>query len=128
MARQYISADVFQAETGLEVTPDVLCRASLAVDAALIGAMYDTGTDGTPTDADVLAALGSAASYQARAIVANEAAVQPLKSASLGGASYTYADRADTGLTIPKGGGLCPAAVAVLRVAGLLPVGVVSYG
>lgn len=113
---------------GVEASADQCRRASLAVDTALIGAWYDTDDDGMPTDAAVLEAVKQAAIAQCRAIIANEATDQPLKSASIGGASYTYADRADSGLTLPTGGGLCADAANELRVAGVLPVGVVSYG
>ncbi len=108
------------------VSEDQLERASLAVDKALIGALYDTDNDGAPTDPDVVDALKRATIFQARAIAAAE--VPSLKSASIGSASYSYADRIPDGLTLPAGGGLCPDASAALQLAGLTPAGVIVYG
>lgn len=128
MARSYVTPLEVVAVGAVTATADHIRRASLAVDAALVGAIYDTDEDGLPTDTTVLDAIKGATIAQCRAIIANEATTQPLKSASIGGASYTYADRADSGLALPKGGGLCADAANELRVAGVLPIGVVSYG
>lgn len=108
-------------------TEDQLERASLAVDKALIGALYDTDNDGLPTDTTVAEALKKATILQARAIAAVDAG-PALKSASVGSASYSYADRIPDGLTLPAGGGLCPDAESVLQLAGLTPAGVSIYG
>lgn len=108
-------------------TEDQLERASLAVDRALIGALYDTDSTGMPTDPKILAALKQATIFQARAIAAVDAG-PGLKSSSLGSASYSYADRIPDGITLPAGGGLCPDAESVLQLAGLTPAGVIVYG
>lgn len=123
----YVTSDEFFAATEVQTTPDQLQRASLAVDRALIGALYDTDADSVPTNAAVLQAVKDATTAQARAIVAAEGA-QVLKSASIGSASYAYADPIRGGITLPAGGGLCPDALAALQVAALLPVGVITYG
>jgi len=122
MARVYVTA----AEYG-DATDDQLARASLAVDRALIGAIYDTDSNGMPTDADVLAAIKRATIAQARAIAAVDGGPL-LKSASIGSASYSYDTRTPDGLTLPAGGGLCPDAAAELQLAGLTPTGVIIYG
>ena len=127
MARIYVDATEFHTTTGLDVTEDQLRRASIAVDRALIGALYATDADGIPTDTTVLAAVKDATIAQAGALIAAEG-TRVLKSASVGSASYTYADPIPGGSTLPKGGGLCPDAHAALQVAGVLPAGIDTRG
>lgn len=123
MARSYITTADYLAATGNPATEDQIRRASLAVDRALIGAIYATDTDGIPTDAGVLAAVKDATLAQVAAVATAEG-TRTLKSASIGSASYTYADPIPGGRTLPAGGGLCPDAYAALQVAGVLPAGV----
>ena len=110
-----------------KATDDQLVRASLAVDRALIGALYDTDAAGMPTDTEIAEALKQATILQGRAIALVDQG-PALKSASLGSSSYSYADRIPDGLTLPAGGGLCPDAATVLQLAGLTPAGVIVYG
>lgn len=109
------------------ITADQAGRASLAVDAALIGAVYSTDQGGMPTDPQILEALRDATRCQARALAAAEGRMEA-KSASIGSASFTLVERIPGGLTLPPAGGLCPDAVRVLHVAGLTPVRVSSVG
>jgi hypothetical protein len=110
-----------------QATEDQLARASLAVDRALIGALYNTDTDGMPTDTDTITALKEATIAQARAIAANDLGPN-LKSASIGSSSYSYDTATPNGLSLQYGGGLCPDAAAILQLAGLTPAGVTIHG
>jgi hypothetical protein len=52
-----------------EVPPRVFIRASLAIDKALVGAIYTTDVDGLPTDAALLEVFKDATCAQARHMV-----------------------------------------------------------
>lgn len=52
-----------------EVPPRVFIRASLAVDKALVGAIYATDTDGLPTDTTLIEVFRDATCAQARHMV-----------------------------------------------------------
>jgi hypothetical protein len=121
----YASIDDFGDVT---VTEDQIRRASLAVDRALIGALYATDDQGMPTDPDVVEALRDATVAQTRAIASTETGGPALKSATIGRASYTYVDATPGGLTLPAGGRLCPDATTILQLASLVPAGVEVRG
>lgn len=94
----------------------VLCaRASADVDHALVGAIYDTDDDLLPTDPAVAEALRDAVCAQ----VAAWASAEPATPGPAGRMRV---------VAPPGERGLCAAAVAPLRLAGLLPVRAVSYG
>lgn len=122
----YATSDEYQDAVGQNATDRQLADASLAVDKALIGAIYNTDSDGLPTDPNLLAAMKRATIAQARAIIS--ASAQTLKSASIGSASYSYADPIPNGITLPAGGGLCPDALTELQLVGLTPTGVIING
>lgn len=108
-------------------TEDQIRRASLAVDEALIGAIYEVDADGMPTDTVLLQATKDACMAQVAALAAAETS-PTLTAASIGSASYSFAAKIPDGLTLPAGGGLCADAARFLQIAGLSPVGVITYG
>ena len=114
---------------------DMISQAEAAVKYATRSAVYTLDAEGNPTDTGVQSALRDAADAQFQALelqmgadATNAAAAgasvlgRPLKSASIGGASWPADDAASTipvRYQIPYGG-LCYAAVEILSHAGLL--------
>lgn len=118
----YLAGDTPPAGAG-----GLLARASEIVDEILIGAIYDTDTDGNPLDPAVAAALRDATCAQAMYLAATgdqTGALAQFGSASAGAVSFSRMDgtQAPTAYTSR----FAPAAVGVLRVAGLLPVTVLQ--
>ena len=126
--RAYVTATEYNTATGGAATHYQIQRASLAIDEALVGMLYDTDVNNLPTDADVLQAVKDATVAQLVALTTAESSQGSLKAASIGSASYTLDAPPSTGLVLPSGGGLCEDAIRILRQAGLLAATVALYG
>jgi hypothetical protein len=103
----------------------LLARASGQVDEAVIAATYDVDADGLPTDEKVAGALRDATCAQV--VYWDEigdtnatGAAERWQSASIGSASYSRANSQQAGRSQARLD-LAPAAVTILRNAGLLP-------
>jgi hypothetical protein len=121
----YASAAQYRAWSGDQVTPAqrvsvALQRATEQMDVALVAAVYRTDADGMPLDAGLANVLARATSAQAQYIIAvnDDANVKREYAAtSVGGVSASRAARMQ-GLALPP---VAPQALAILRVAGVLP-------
>jgi hypothetical protein len=98
-----------------EVPPRIFIRASMAVDKALVGAIYDTDSTGMPTDTTLVEVFKDATCAQARPLVdAFLSAQSPWgKDAKL---DTYYVER------LQQEGALTVEAFDILRSAGLLPI------
>lgn len=97
-----------------------LQRATEQIDVALVAAVYGTDADGMPLDAGLANVLVRATSAQAQYLIAvnDDAGVKrEYASISVGGVSYSRAPNM-AGKALPP---ICPSALAILRVAGVLP-------
>lgn len=116
------------------VTDALLGRASGIIDELLIGARYaiDTATQ-MPTDPLVIAALVEATCAQAQWMDATGDTtgvgdVVEVDSASIGSVAFSGQSRASLPIRLPSGRLAAAGAFAALRVAGILPVGVIVHG
>lgn len=104
----------------------LLARASLLLDAELIGARYATDEQGMPAGRRVKQALANAVcaqvAYWDSAGDDGTGASGQWSSASIGSASYNRPSGAAAGGGTGGSQHLAPHAVSVLRVAGLLPI------
>lgn len=103
----------------------LLDRASRVIGQATVTATYAAGTDGLPTDADVLAAMRDATCEQAAWWIASGedegmGTAAAYSSVSIGSVSLT---RAQSGGSAASGAALAPQAYAVLSLAGLVGTG-----
>jgi len=121
----YASVAQYRAWAGDNVTPQqrisvVLSRASEQIDVALVAAVYRTDADGMPLDAAIANVLVRACCAQAQYLIAvnDDAGVKrEYAGISVGGVSYSRAPVMQ-GNALPP---VCPQALAILRVAGVLP-------
>lgn len=121
----YASVQQYRAWSGDMVTPALrvstaLQRASEQIDVALVAAVYRTDADGMPLDANVVNAFMRATSAQCAYIIAvnDDANVKrEYASTSVGGVSASRAS-AMQAMALPP---VAPQALAILRVAGVLP-------
>jgi hypothetical protein len=121
----YASVGQYRAWSGDQVTPAqrvtvALQRASEHMDVALVGAVYRVDADGMPLDAFVASVFMRATCAQCQYVIAvnDDANVKrEYSSTSVGGVSATRA-AAMQGMALPP---LAPQALAILRVAGVLP-------
>lgn len=121
----YASVAQYRGWSGDNVTPQqrvsvALQRATEQIDVALVGAVYRTDADGMPTDAGLANVLTRATSAQAQYLIAHndDANVKrEYASISMGGASYSRA----AAMQAPALPPIAPQALAILRVAGILP-------
>lgn len=124
-----------------EMSAVLFVRASRVVDEVLIGAVYDVDSSELPTDPVVLEALKDATCAQAQWFdetgdtTASGAGGElgHITSASIGSASYSMKNAGggtDAGATqtTPSGIPIAPGVVSTLRIAGLKPSGVLTYG
>ncbi|HEY8588476.1 MAG TPA: hypothetical protein VIL55_02875 [Naasia sp.] len=110
-----------------------LAEASRALDAVLIGAWYATDEDGQPTDPRVRAALRDAvcaqvAYWQELGDDTGSGAAEQWASIGIGSVQLSRASRSQTGGQDPQPDIDAPAALRILRNAGLLPIRPVVYG
>ena len=112
----------------------LLARASGIIDELLIGARYaiDTATQ-MPTDPLVIAALVEATCAQAQWMDATGDTtgvgdVVEVDSASIGSVSFSGQSRATSASRTTSGAQVAAGAIRALRVAGVLPVGVIVHG
>lgn len=130
MAPVYATPTQLAEWQGLDDPPANATRAlrdaSLDVDTLLIGAVYDVDEDGAPTDADVALVLQEATCAQAtwnpngHAQTAEDAQKTQVKVDKV---SVSYAANPQTGRVVRDR--YAPAAVDILRIAGLVPAHVV---
>ncbi len=121
----YASVAQYRAWAGDNITPQqrisvVLSRATEQIDVALVAAVYRTDADGMPLDAAIANVLVRACCAQAQYLIAvnDDAGVKrEYAGISVGGVSYSRAP-AMQGNALPP---VCPQALAILRVAGVLP-------
>lgn len=121
----YASVAQYRAWSGDQYTPAqrvqvALQRATEQIDVALVAAVYRTDADGMPLDAMVANAFMRATSAQCQYILAvnDDAGVKrEYSSTSVGGVSASRTASMQ-GLALPP---LAPQALAILRVAGVLP-------
>jgi hypothetical protein len=121
----YASVAQYRAWSGDTWTPGqritvALQRASEQIDVALVAAVYRVDADGMPLDAFVAGKFAAATSAQAQYVIAvnDDANVKrEYSSTSVGGVSATRT-AAMQGLALPP---IAPQALAILRVAGVLP-------
>lgn len=121
----YASVLQYQDWSGDQYTPSsrvqvALQRATEQIDVALVAAVYRTDADGMPLDADLVDCLARATSAQAQYIIAvnDDANVKrEYSSTSMGGVSLTRAAGMQA-MALPP---IAPQALAILRVAGVLP-------
>lgn len=121
----YASVLQYQAWSGDTWTPPsrvqiALQRASEQIDIALVAAVYRTDADGMPLDAEVANVLVRATSAQAQYLIAvnDDANVKrEYSSLSVGGISSSRTSRMQS-MAMPP---IAPQALAILRVAGVLP-------
>jgi hypothetical protein len=121
----YATVAQYQAWSGDTYTPAAmvttkLARASEQLDVALVAAVYRTDADGMPTDPALIAVLVRACSAQAQYLLAHndDAGVKrEYSSTNVGGVSTTRAVSMQA-LALPP---IAPQALAILRVAGVLP-------
>lgn len=132
--RAYMTTADYQTMTGKTVTEDMLKRASLTVDDALMGAVYAVDSQGIPTDSDVLDAVRWAIVWQVDALTradSRESSASALggkiTSAKIGSASYNVDPSPVWGDLDAVPGELCTRAALTLRTAGL-GLAVKSYG
>jgi hypothetical protein len=125
MPRVYATSDQLAAYTGVSAPADaerLLARASEDIDDALTTAVYDTGPDGMPTDAEVIAALSDATcaqvEYQQATGDDGTGAAGRWDSVSIGPVSLSGRKDAPTSAGSVD---LAPRADRALRRAGLLP-------
>lgn len=121
----YASVSQYRRWSGDQVTPAqrvsvALQRATEQMDVALVAAVYRVDADGMPLDASVANVLARATSAQAQYIIAvNDDANVKREYASTSVAGVSASRAASTqGLALPP---LAPQALAILRVAGILP-------
>jgi hypothetical protein len=121
----YASVQQYRNWSGDNATPSqrvqvCLQRATEQIDHALIAAVYRTDADGMPQDAMLANALMRATSAQAQYIIAiNDDAnlKREYASISAGGVSVSRA-QAGQSMALPP---ICPQALAILHVVGILP-------
>lgn len=134
--RTYADQEAYDWWTGTGGTAISLAlfrSASSIVDEALIGAVYAVDTDSKPTDTRVANALSDAVCAQvewmdATGDTSGVGDTIEVDSASIGSVSFSGQRRTNGPTRLPSGRNLAPAALAVLRVEGLLPVTVLSRG
>jgi hypothetical protein len=106
---------------------DMLPRASLRLDELIVGAFYDTDTDGQPTDALTAEVFMRATCAQAQFMLVQDdptGAKGAFQNVSVGGVSYSRAQES-TGVGKDR---FAPEMVSILRTEGILPVNPVTYG
>lgn len=121
----YATVAQYQAKTGDQFTPNATVQqrlrlASEQLDIALVGAVYDVDADGMPTDPGLIDTLSRACCEQVRYLNAgNDDALvkREYASTNVGGVAVTRATSMQA-LALPP---LAPQALAILRVAGVLP-------
>lgn len=121
----YASVAQYRAKTGDQWTPDASVQQRLQLgseqlDVALVAAVYSTDADGMPTDPGLVDTLSRACCEQARYLIAhNDDAMvkREYSSTNVGGVSVSRAT-AMQALSLPP---IAPQALAILRVAGILP-------
>jgi len=121
----YASVAEYRAWSGDTWTPaqiitTKLQRATEDIDVALVAAVYRTDADGMPLDPQLMNVLVRATSAQCQYLLANndDAGIKrEFSSTSVGGVSAVRSQRMQ-GLALPP---LAPRALAILRVAGVLP-------
>lgn len=115
------------------ISDGLLAQASLVVDELVMGAVYVVDDDDMPTDTGVLEALSDATCAQAQWMDATGDTtgvgdVMEVESASIGSVSYSGAHRVAAVSRTASGRPVAAATIAVLRVAGMSPTGVIVYG
>ena len=139
--RAYMTTAQYHTLTAKDTTEDMLKRASLSVEIALIGTVYLADDQGVPSDADVLLAVRWAIAYQIESlgrfdarIAAATARVNTLglggkvTSAKIGTASYTMADPDLIWTDLDsESGDVCLRSLMILHTAGL-QVSAAAYG
>lgn len=121
----YATVDQYRAWSGDAFTPAAsvqirLQRASEQLDVALVAAVYAVDGDGMPTDPGLINVLMRACSAQAQYLIAhNDDALvkREYSSTNVGGVSVSRAQSMQS-LALPP---IAPQALAILRVAGVLP-------
>lgn len=121
----YATVQQYQAWSGDQYTPDAMVatklrRASEQLDVALVGAVYGTDADGMPTDPGLIDVLQRACAAQCQYLIAHndDAGVKrEYVSTNVGGVTVTRAPS----MLAPALPPLAPQALAILRVAGVLP-------
>lgn len=140
----YANLDDYKTWSGdntASITPALFARASGVVDEVLIGAVYVVDSDEKPTDPKVAGALKDATCAQAQWFdetgdtTGSSAGGElgHITSASIGSASYSMKNSAGgsdgTGVqTTASGIPIAPGVLSALRLAGLKPSGVLTYG
>lgn len=126
----YASTDDLTAYIAPDAVPAnaewLLEAASDEVDAALIGAVYVVDTDGLPTEAATILALKKATLAQAHyriGVSDPTGALSRFSSFSIGSISGTLAN-GGSGSASTGASALAPAALSILRVAGLRPANI----
>lgn len=108
-------------------TERLLRRASVTIDSLLVGAVYQTDTNGLPTDADLLEVIKECVCLQAQFITAlgdETGAMQNVSKMTLGNQSIDRAFPVTTGGT-PR---LSPDVLDLLRIHGLHPISPLLWG
>lgn len=131
----YATAAEYTAATGGGVVTDaLLAQASGIIDELLIGAVYvvDEGTQ-IATDTATAELIRDATIAQAQWMDAlgdttGVGDTREVESASVGSVSFSGARRTSTVAYTSSGRAIAPGAVSILRVGGLLPVGVIVNG
>lgn len=127
----YATPEQYRTETGDVTSSDdqvqaILPRASLRLDEILVGVIYDTDTDGMPTDTGTAEVFMRATCAQAQFMLVQDdptGAKHGFTNVSVGSVSYSRA---------PESAGVgadryAPDAVSILHVEGVLPVNTLSY-